>query len=140
VVDSEVMGLALDDVEIVVVGKDRLHCPAIEFPVGLGSRSPDGRTLASIEQSELDTGSIRNPTHQTVQGIDFPDQMALSQSADSRIAGHDADCIAAESDQSGRRAHACGGSRGLASRMATADNDNIIFCLCSHYRYPSCFT
>jgi hypothetical protein len=122
----QVINLALDHLEI-GLGADRgLHGLAIELPVGLGAGAANGRTLAAVEDAELNARLIRDAAHQAVQSVDFPDEMALAQSADSRIAAHFANGREAVRDQ--RRGHAQPGRGrcGFRPSMAPADNDDGI--------------
>ena len=51
----------------------------IELAVGLGPRPSDRRSLAPVEQPELDSGLVGHPAHQAVERVDLPDQVALAQ-------------------------------------------------------------
>jgi hypothetical protein len=60
----------------------------IQHAVGLGAGGPDRRTLARIEDAELDAGLVRGEGHGATQGVHLLDQVALADAADGRIAGH----------------------------------------------------
>src|SRR5437762_13767216 len=77
--DDELIHLALDDAEIGSLQYRCLHRGRIEFAIGLGAWAAHRRTLAAIEHAELDSGGIRDPRHEPIQRLDFPDQMALAQ-------------------------------------------------------------
>jgi hypothetical protein len=68
---------------------------------------------------------VRYPAHQSVQSVDFPDQMAFTEATNGRIAGHGADGGESVRDQRRPSTHAGGRSRGLAAGVAAADHDNI---------------
>src|SRR5688572_25332885 len=85
VFESEIENLPLDHFEVWLVGNSLLHCLAIELAVGLCSRAADSRSLPPIEQAKLDAGAVSHTTHEPVQRIDFPNQMALAQTADCGI-------------------------------------------------------
>ncbi len=124
--DLEIQDLGLDDVEIVLLPNRFLHRKAIEFSVGLRTRSAHRWALATIEQAELNAGRIRHPAHQTIHGVDLADQMALAEAADRRIARHHADRIEAQRHQRGFGAGARGSTGRLATSMAAAHHNHII--------------
>ena len=61
---------------------------AIELTVGLSARRAYRRALAPIENPELDAGLVRGQRHFATERVDFLDQVALADAADSGIAGH----------------------------------------------------
>ena len=83
------------------------------------------RTLAAVEDAELDAAAIGDAAHQAVQRVDLAHQMALAEPADRRIAGHRADGREAMGHQRGLRAHAGGRGRGFAAGVAAADHDDV---------------
>jgi hypothetical protein len=84
------------------------------------------RSLATIQQAELNAGSIRDPAHQAVHGIDLTNQMALAEPANRRIARHHADRVETQCHQSGFGAGARGSAGRLAPCMAAAHHNHII--------------
>ena len=124
--DDQVVGLALDDGQPVRFGDSPLHGAGIECPVGLGARAAHGRSLATVEQAELYAGDICDAAHQSVEGIDLTNEVALAEAADGGIAGHRADGRGPMGDE--RRSGA--GPRGCRSRfdagMAAADDDHVV--------------
>jgi hypothetical protein len=85
----------------------------------------DGWSFGAIEQTELDTGLVRNPAHQAVERIDLANQMTLAEPTNGRIARHFADGGRLVGDERGLGAHACSSSSSLATRVAAADNNDI---------------
>ena len=81
------------DLEVGLLGQQRLHGLAVELAIGLGARAAHGRPLGKIEGAELDAGAVDGAAHDAVQGIDLAHQMALAQPADGGIAGHLADRV-----------------------------------------------
>ncbi len=55
----------------------RLHGVAVKLPIGLSSRTADRWAFGSVEEAKLDSGRIRDSSHQAVQGVDFADQMSF---------------------------------------------------------------
>ncbi|KVK42687.1 hypothetical protein L905_04285 [Agrobacterium sp. TS43] len=102
-----------------------LHGFAVEPPVGLSARTTDGRSLFAIEHAELDSRCVGNPTHQTIQRIDLANEVSLAQTADGRIAGHDANRLTLMGNKGGFCTMPCSGSSGFAARVATANNNDI---------------
>jgi hypothetical protein len=127
IVEAEIHNISLNNSQVLKGGDFPLHALAIEAAIGLGPGTTDGRALLSIEETKLDTRSIRNTAHKAVKCINLTNEMAFPQSADGRIAGHDPNRISLMGDE----AHCCtkAGSDGrcFASGMATADDDNIKF-------------
>ncbi|MBB4066849.1 hypothetical protein GGR23_004076 [Gellertiella hungarica] len=119
------MSIALDHFKA-LNGRDRpLHGLAIQFPVRLRARSAHGMTLPPIEHPELDPGFIGDTSHQTVKGIDLPDKMPLSQSANGGIAGHHADRVGTVCNEGSPGAQTRG-SRSRLTAGVTASNDDDI--------------
>ena len=123
--DNQLIRLALDHAEIVDLPDRGLHGGGVELAVRLGPRSADGRTLAAVQHPKLDPTGIGHPAHETVQGVDLADQMALAESADGGIAGHRADGRETMGHQGSLRAHPRSRARGFAAGMAAADDDDV---------------
>jgi hypothetical protein len=83
------------------------------------------RTLAAVEHPKLNARGVGNPTHQAIQCIDLTNEMTLAKTTDRRITGHRADGRKAMGYQRRLCAHPRGPARGLASRVA-ASNDNDV--------------
>ena len=123
--DEQVLGLALDDLEIGGVADGSLHGLPIQLSVGLSARALNRRPLGAVQQPELNAGGIGHSAHQAVQGIDLADEMAFSEPSDGRVAGHLADCSKGMSDQRRARAHARGRGRRLAAGVTAAYHHDI---------------
>ena len=81
--------------------------------------------MRRFENAELDAALVGDAAHEAVQSVDFPDQMALAEAADGRIAGHGADGRESMRHQGRLRAHAGAGGRGFTAGMAAANHDNV---------------
>jgi hypothetical protein len=77
----EVVYLAFNYREIERAPNRFLHGGGIEFAVGLGARAAYGRSLAAVEQTELDATGVRYPSHQAIESIDLANEMALAEAA-----------------------------------------------------------
>jgi hypothetical protein len=103
-----------------------LHAGPVEVSVSLSPRSPDGRTLFGVKNTELDTGSVNVSSHFAAQGIYFAHQVTLGKATDRRVAGHLSDGIQVERQQQGTTPHAGGRQGSLASGMTSTDHDDIV--------------
>ena len=109
-----------------LLGQEGLDRLPIEPAVGLGSRAAHGRSLAAVEDPELDAAPVDRPGHDPVQRIDLADQVTLAEASDRGVAGHGPDGVAAMGDE--RRPGAHPGCRGRRFRpgMAAADHHNVV--------------
>lgn len=98
---------------------------AIELPVSLGPRPLYGGALTAVQKAKLYPCPISGPTHDAIEGIDLPDEMAFPEAPNRRIAGHDAYPVPTQRDQSCPRAQTRGGMGSFGTGMATADHDDI---------------
>ena len=119
-------GFGFGDREVGLGREQRLDGVAVELAVGLSARAAHRRAFATIEQFEMDAGSVCRFAHQPVQRVDLADQMALADAADCGVAGHLAQPVAAVGEQERCRTGAGGGGGGLAAGMAAADDDDIV--------------
>ena len=85
---DQILGGAFTDFQVYRGFQRRPHSLAIKFAVGLGAGPSHRRTLAPIEDAELDSGGIGDAPHQPVGGIDLAHQVALADPADGGIARH----------------------------------------------------
>src|SRR5690606_38516486 len=104
----------------------RLHGLAIERAVCLGARSANSRPLASIENAELDARLVSHATHETIERVDLAHKVSLAQTANGRVAAHDADSVEAMRDKCRGHAKTSGCGGGFRAGMAPADNDDGI--------------
>jgi hypothetical protein len=73
----------------------------------------------------LNACPISGTTHNTVQGVNFPHQMAFTQPPDRRIAGHDANCINPQRHQRCFHTHPRRRMSRLCSGVPATYDDNI---------------
>ena len=125
VLNDEILdGCGLDR-QALALGQGRLHGGAVQAAIDLGAGPADGGALGSVQKPVLDGGLVGDAAHQTVQGVDLANEVALSEAADGRIAAHLADRLELMGEQQGARAGAPGGMGRLAASMAAADHDHI---------------
>jgi hypothetical protein len=101
------------------------HSQSVPLLVALGPGRLDGPSPAPVEEFEVDPGIIGQEPHDSAQGIDLPDKMALRQAADGRVAGHLGDCFEMDRDQAGIEPHGANRGRRFAARVPGTDDDDI---------------
>ena len=108
------------------VGRDlehALHPRAIGGLVGLRAARAHGRSLARVEEAELDSGLVDGERHLAAERVDLAHQMALADPADRRIARHLADMVEIEREHQRGNAHARRGQRGFDAGVTGTDDD-----------------
>jgi hypothetical protein len=100
--------------EIGLVEHPALHGLAIKLPVRLAAWPAHGRSLAAVEEPELDTRGVRDAPHEAVKGVDLADKVALAKSSDGRVARHLADGL----ELMGKKERLCPKARGRRRRFA----------------------
>ena len=96
---QQIVDAAFDDRQIFGLGQRRLDRRAVEPAVGLGARTTHRRPLGAIEHPELNAGGVGDAPHQTVEGVDLPNQLPLAKAPDRRVARHFSDFRAVLGDQ-----------------------------------------
>src|SRR5581483_10833902 len=103
----------------------RLHPAAVDLLVRLRARRPHRRPSAAVQELELNAGRVDRPSHQTAERVDLAYEVSLRGAPDCRVARHVRDGLRRQRAQADLRAEPGGGVRGLAPRMAGADDDDI---------------
>jgi hypothetical protein len=119
------VGSTLDDSKACLPGDRSLNGTLIQLAVSLGPWSPNCRPPGAIEKPELYARMICSAAHETVEGVNFPHQMAFPQSTDSWIAGHLANRISPVRHQgcSGPETRCSSGS--FRSGVATTNYNDV---------------
>ena len=125
VLDDHATGASEEPGEVRQRGERVAYPPAVLPLVRLRARRPHRRTAAAIEQLELDAGRVDRAAHQAAERIDFADEMPLRRAADRRIAGHERHRLGRERAQPNPASHTSRRPRGLDTRMAGADHDDV---------------
>jgi len=73
----------------------------------------------------LNAGLICHSPHDSVQRVDFPNQMSFSQAPNGRIAGHHTDICFGQGHQSCHGTHASRSMSGLSPGMPCSNYDHI---------------
>jgi hypothetical protein len=92
----------------------------IHKSITLRTGRPDGRPLASIQHSKLNSGFVGGQTHQAAESIDLPRYLPLSDAADRRITGHPTYRFQAHGDEKRPRTHPCCGRCGFATGVSSS--------------------
>src|SRR6056297_1951886 len=124
-VHAKIGSFALDDLEIPAGVQCTQHLFAVDAAVGLGAGTLDSGTRATIEQAELDAGTIGDAPHHPVEGVNLAHEVALAKTADGRIAGHDADPVARQGDERRARTHPGRDVSGVRTGMSATDDQYI---------------
>lgn len=82
-------------------------------------------SLAGIQGSKLDPGSVSGSGHGAIQRIDLLDQVTLPDTTDRRIAGHLAQGFDVVGQQQGLGTHAGSSQCRFSTGMASADDDHV---------------
>ena len=116
----------LQDEEVRDGANLRLHCGAIQPPVRLRARAAHRRAFRPVEHPELEPGLINDPSHQAIERIYLPNQMALPEPADCRVTGHFANRVFSMGNQHRFCAHARCRRCCFAACVPAPNHDDII--------------
>src|SRR5882757_6519298 len=123
--DQKIGRFLLKQDEIGLVFQHGANGMLIKHSIRLGPRRAYRRTLAGIENAEVNAGSVRRACHSTAERIDFLDEVSLANSTNSRIAAHLAKGLDALGEEERMQSHPCGRERRLGTSMPSADHDDI---------------
>lgn len=98
-----------------------LHCTARDLPW-----TPDRRSFPSIQNAIVDPCFVRNFSDQSIQGIDFSDQMALADSSDGGVAAELTDRIESLRHQGGLGAGSGSRRSSVATGMSSSNDNHIV--------------
>ncbi len=102
-----------------------LHGQPVDSFVALGPGRLDRSAPAAVEEPELDARLIGEKAHQASESIYLPDEMALGQAADGRIAGHLGDGLEVDGHERGPEAHGARCRGRFAAGMPGSDHDDV---------------
>ena len=97
----------------------------VDGTVDLGSWSSHRCASRPVQQTELDACRICQTTHQAIEGVDFTNEMPLTQTSDGRVARHLADTPDGMGDEDDASPDPCGRRGRFAAGMAAADHDHV---------------
>jgi len=124
-VDDQIVASLRADRQVRLLLEPAANRLPIQHPVGLRARRAHRRTLARIENAELDTGFVGRLGHCPTERIDLLDEVAFADAADRRIAAHRPQGIEVVRQQQGPHARTCGGKRRLGAGVATTDDNYL---------------
>ena len=87
---QEVMDFAFDGRDARVSGQFSQHFRSVNVTVRLSTRPLYSGALAPVQKAKLNTGTVGNTPHHTVQRIDLAHEVPLPQPSDRGIARHNA--------------------------------------------------
>ena len=126
VFNKQLISLILPDVE--VGGSIKMSAPLPdELPsIALSPWTPDGRTLAHVEHTELNRGGIRYQTHLSAQGIDLANNLTLRDTSDSRVTRHLCNLVHVHRHQAGLGSQIGTCASRFTTRMTPSNDYHII--------------
>ena len=104
-----------------------LHVFVVAAAVGLHPQCVHGGAFALVQHPALQIGGVCRQTHHAAQRVHLPHQRALGGAADAGVAGHIADGIQTHGKDGRFCAQHSSCVGGFDARMASADDDDIIF-------------
>jgi len=107
-------------------GKHVVHHCVVGVLVRLHARRLNGRALAGVEHTDLDTRAVGIARHLAAQRIDLAHEVAFRRTADGRVARHQGHVPHVEGQKQGPAAHARGSQGGLAPAVACANHHDVI--------------
>ena len=126
IIDRQITGFRFLDYQIWLLRQQGLNRRPIACAICLGAWPPDCGAFASVQDTKLDSRRIDRLPHQTVEGVDFADEVASAKASNCRVAGHDADGFALLSQKARPSAKACTRCSRLDSGMTAANDDNVV--------------
>ena len=126
----------LNNIQPRLPAQQRLYRQPVQLAVRLGAWPLNGRTLAPVQQPELNPRRIGRQPHKPIQRINFAHQMALAQTTDCRVARHRPNRCPRHRHKRRFRPHARRGRSRLSPRMAAANHDHIILFHVKHPHLP----
>jgi len=87
-IEQQILGCTFDHIEPFCLRQQFRDGPTIELAVGLRARTAHRRSLAAVEDAELDPCPVDRPAHDAVERIDLTHEMPLAETADCGIARH----------------------------------------------------
>ena len=100
----------------------------IRLLVALGARGADAGALVGVEHPALDGGGVGVDPHEAAQGVDFPDDVALGEPPDGRVARHLAEGVEVLREQGDAATEPGRGKGGLDSGVSGSDDGDVIHC------------
>jgi hypothetical protein len=122
----DVYDTVFNDGQVILLGNDPLHSARVFGFVALGSCGLDGGSAAGIERLFLERGKVCIQSHLTPKRIQFEYKMAFGETANRGVARHTRNGVKQTRNQESPDTHASCNQGGLCTRMASADNYDVI--------------
>lgn len=130
ILQQQVVHRLLEQIQTFLTLERPPYCRLVKHTIGLGTGRTHGRTLAGIENAELNACYVGRTGHQSAQGVDLLDQMALADTPDGRVAAHLADGLDIVGQQQSTRPEARRGETCFRPRVSATDYNDIIGLCC----------
>ena len=125
VIEDQSSDRSLNATQRRVLLQERADRASIQSAIALCAWRPDSGAFAAVQHPELQRRQVRGATHDSAKRIDFANDRALRNAADSRVARHLTNALERTRDQSNACAKTSGGHSGFGSRVATADDEDV---------------
>ena len=124
-VERQIVDRLLEQREVRGVLEPRADRLPVKHAIGLRARRTHRRTLARVQDPELDARFVGGEGHRPAERVELLDQMPLADPADRRIARHLAQRLEVVREQQRLPAHPRAGERGLGAGVAAADDNDV---------------
>ena len=104
-----------------------LHVFVVAAAVGLHPQCVHGGAFALVQHPALQVGGVCRQTHHAAQRVHLPHQRSLGSAANAGVTGHIADGVQTHGKDGGFCAQHSSCMGGFDARMASANDDDIIF-------------
>ena len=132
----DLLNLRLAQIQLFAVVHRAAHTLLVLLLVGLGAQTVHRRAFAGVEHTALNEHIVNRPAHLAAQRVQLAHQMALRRAADGRVAGHHGQGIQVQGGKQRAVPQARAGQRGLAARVARADDDDVVIFVVLHREHP----
>lgn len=126
-VEDESSNGTLHGLQIWVLFEEGPYRTSVEPAVALRARSPDSRTLASIEHAELNHGEIGSSSHDSAECIDLADDGSFGDASNRRIARHLPDGFEGARNQADTSSKTGSGNSCFGAGMTGANYQDVEF-------------
>ena len=90
---QQIFDFLLKESQIFLLFKNLPNCQTVKRSVGLCPCCSYGWSFANVQSTKLNAAAVRCVRHQPAKCIDFPNNMAFSNAANGRVAGHLSNCF-----------------------------------------------
>ena len=133
--DHQVIDRGLEELQAFLVLQQLADGGLVQGSIRLRPSGANRRALARVQDAELDPGTVGRQRHCPAHGVDFPDQVALADPADGRVAAHLPEGLEVVGHQQRATSHARSRERRLGTGVSATDDDDLVVLRgCVHVR------